>query len=111
MVGRKSEGGSTYEMIDVCFDILRNNLDLTNMREMYEEMKDNPNLFIKLLMDNLEAEIEEREENLLSQGLCPKCKNEVEHAYAYEWHEVWGHMQLCRVPSDAVCIYCGWKED
>jgi len=62
-------------------------------------------------MDKFRKEIEEQEERLLSQGYCPKCENEIGYSDAYEWHEVWGHTQLCRVPSDAVCIYCGWKED
>lgn len=98
-------------MIDVCFDILSNELDLTNMREMLSEMEESPNVFIESLMDRLKDEIKAKEESLLNQGLCPKCENELNSTYDYEYHEFWGHRQLCRVPSDRVCIYCDWKEN
>lgn len=98
-------------MIDVCFDTLSDNLDLMNLREMYEEMEESPDIFIKILVDKLKVEIEEREERLLSQGYCPKCGYEIVYTDAYEWHEIWGHWQLCRVPDGRGCNYCGWKED
>jgi hypothetical protein len=97
-------------MIDVCFDTLSNSLDLTNLREMFREMEESPNIFINLLMDKFRKEIEEQEERLLSQGYCPKCENEIGYSDAYEWHEVWGARQLCRVPGERSCDYCGWKE-
>ena len=91
-------------MIDVCFDTLSNSLDLTNLREMFREMEESPNIFINLLMDKFRKEIEEQEERLLSQGYCPKCENEIGYSDAYEWHEVWGQGNYAVSPEREVVI-------
>lgn len=97
-------------MIGLCIDVLSDNIELPDLRELVIEMKGNRKLFINFLINRLESEIERREERLLGNGCCPKCKNELVFTDVYERHEIWGHNQVCRVGSVAKCYVCGWME-
>ena len=97
-------------MIDVITDFLFPLLRLEDVRETIKEIEYSPGGFVNSLKNRLVAEVERREELLLDRNLCPKCENELSTLYANEWHEVWGHRQLCRVPDGSVCSCCGWKE-
>lgn len=85
--------------------------ELENIRALVEEIEASPDIFIKTLLDRLREEVVKQEESLIDRNLCPKCENELSTLYAHEWHEIWGHRQLCYIPDGMVCNSCGWEED
>lgn len=98
-------------MIGVCIDVLSDNLELPDLRELVDEMKDNRQLFVNFLINRLEEEVKRKEEGLLEMGCCPVCESGLTFSNIYEKHEIWGHNQVCRVGSVAECKICGWKEE
>ena len=96
-------------MIGVCIDVLSDNLDLADLRELLDEMKHNRKLFINFLINRLGEEVKNREEDLLNRGCCPVCESGLTFSNVYEKHEVWGHNQVCKVGSVAKCKICGWE--
>ena len=98
-------------MIDIINDILFPSLGLEDVREALKEIEYSPGDFVNTLRNRFKAEIEHREKALIELNICPKCENELSNVYEYEWHEIWGHRQLCRVPCGSVCECCGWEEE
>ncbi|MDI9475818.1 MAG: hypothetical protein QM295_03160 [Bacillota bacterium] len=96
-------------MISLCIDVLSDNLELSDLRELVTEMKDNRKLFINFLINRLESEVEKREEGLLDNGYCPECESKLSYSYIAEVSEVWGHMQSCPVVDKQFCKICGWE--
>ncbi|HHY70633.1 MAG TPA: hypothetical protein GX519_03045 [Thermoanaerobacterales bacterium] len=96
-------------MIGLCIDVLADNLELPDLRELVEEVNENRSLFINFLINRLDSEVKEREERLLENGYCPECESKLTFSNIYEKHEIWGHNQVCRVGSVAECVACGWK--
>jgi hypothetical protein len=96
-------------MIGVCIDVLSDNLELADLRELLEEMEHNRKLFINFLINRLGEEVKNREEDLLNSGCCPTCESGLVFSPIYERHEIWGHNAVCQVGSVAKCKICGWE--
>jgi hypothetical protein len=96
-------------VIGVCIDVLSDTFEVADFRELLNEVWDDPEGFVNSLVDEIAAKIEEKEDELINRGYCPKCECDLTFSPIYEKHEIWGHNQVCQVGSVAECEICGWK--